>query len=96
MNYLNVSKNIFASQWAFLSSHRNINCDCDGNYLTEYKGRQVFITLLLLQRMSNFLSLPHWSLILSTTMYGWGTRDTLGHATSFLGINVSQSFCDRF
>ena len=46
--------------------------------------------------MSNFLSLPHWSLILSTTMYGWGTRDTLGHATSFLGINVSRSFCDRF
>jgi hypothetical protein len=57
-NYLNASKNIVASQWAsFLFSHCNINRDCDGNHLTEYNERQVFITLLLLQRMSNLQSM---------------------------------------
>jgi hypothetical protein len=29
-------------------------------------------------------------------MYGWGTRDTLGNVTSFVGTTVSQSYRDRF
>ena len=29
-------------------------------------------------------------------MYGWGTRDTWGRATSFIGITVSRSIRDRF
>lgn len=29
-------------------------------------------------------------------MYGWGTPDTLGHVTSFVGTTVSQSYRDRF
>ena len=55
-NYLNASKNIFMSQWAFLSSHCNINQDRDGDQLTEYKERQafIFITLLILQCISYF------------------------------------------
>ena len=95
-NYLNVSKHIFLQQWAFLSLHCNINSDCDGEHLMDFKERQVFIALLMLQQMSNLWSLPHWCLILSTTMYGWGTRDTLGHATSFMGIMVLRSYRDCF
>jgi hypothetical protein len=95
--YLNASKHIFfREQWAFLSSHRNIHRDRDGNDLTEFKERQVFISLLILQRMANFRCLPHWCLILSTAMYGWGTRNTIGHATSFLGTTVSRTYRDRF
>jgi len=52
--YQNLSKNIFREQWAFLSSHRNIHRDRDGDDLTEFKARQVFISLLILQRMTNF------------------------------------------
>ncbi len=48
-NYLNVLKHIFIQQWAFLSSHHNINSDQDGEYLTDFKERQVFIALLMLQ-----------------------------------------------
>ena len=96
LSYLNASKNIFPEQWAFVSSHCNINYDRDCNALTEFKERQVFISLLILQRMTNFRCLPHWCLIISTAMYGWGTRDTVSHATSFLGTTVSQSFWDRF
>ena len=33
---------------------------------------------------------------LSTAMYGWGTRDTLGNVTSFVEMTVSQSYRDRF
>lgn len=94
--YLQASKHIFPEQWAFLSSHRNINRDRDGDDLTEFKERQVFISLLILQRMANFRCLPHWCLILSTAMYGWGTHDTISHATSFLGTTVSRTYRDRF
>ncbi len=72
--YLNASKHIFLEQWAFLSSHCNINRDCNGNVLTEFKERQVFISLLILQRMANFRCLPHWCLILSTAMYDESER----------------------
>ncbi len=72
--YLNASKHIFPEQWVFLLSHRNINRDRNGNDLTEFKECQVFISLLMLQRMAIFRCLPHWCLILSTAMYGWGTR----------------------
>ncbi len=58
--------------------------------------KQIFIALLILQRKSNCLSLPHWCLIVSSAMYGWGTRDTLGHATSFMGTAVSWSYRDLF
>ncbi len=95
-NYLNSSKHIFPEQWTFLSSHLNINRERDSNDLTEFKERQVFISLLILQHMSNFRYLPHWCLILSIAMYDWGTRDTLGHATSFLGTTVSRCYHDRF
>ena len=94
--YQNASKHIFREQWAFLSSHRKIHRDRDGDDLTEFKERQVFISLLILQRMANFRCLPHWCLILSTAMYGWGTRDTITHATSFLGTTVSRTYRDRF
>ena len=94
--YLNASKHIFCEQWAFLSLHHNIHCDSNGDDLTEFEERQVFISLLILQQMANFWRLPHWCLILSTTMYGWGTRDTICHATSFLGTTVSRTYRDRF
>lgn len=64
--------------------------------MTAFKERQILITILLLLRQSNFRSLPHWCLILSTAIYGWGTPDTLGHVTSFVGTTVSQSYRDRF
>jgi hypothetical protein len=46
--------------------------------------------------MANFPCLPHWCLILLTAMYGWGTQDTMGQATLFLGTTVSWSYCDKF
>ena len=73
LNFLNASKNIFPEQWAVLLSHCNINHDCDGNALTQFKERQV-----------------------STAMYGWGTRDTMSHSTSFMGTTVSRVFRDKF
>jgi hypothetical protein len=85
-------KHIFIQQRVFLSSHRNINRERDGDDLTEFKERQVFMALLMLQQVSHFRSLPHWCLILLTAMYGWGMRDTLGHATLFMGVTVSWSF----
>ena len=80
----------------FLSSHCNINHDRDGNALTEFKERQVFISLLILQQMANFRCLPHWCLIMPTAMYAWGTRDTMSQATLFMGTTVSRVFRDRF
>jgi hypothetical protein len=73
LNFLNASKNIFPEQRAFLSSHRNINHDRDGNALTQFKEQQV-----------------------STAMYGWVTRDTMSHATSFMGTTVSRVFHGKF
>ncbi len=29
-------------------------------------------------------------------MYGWGTRDTMSHVTSFLGTTVSRTYRDKF
>ena len=52
--------------------------------------------ILILLWQSNYRSLTHWCLILSTAMYGWGTCDTLGRVTSFLGTTVSRSYWDRF
>ena len=66
------------------------------SHLTDYKESQVFIALLILQRMSNFQCIPNRSLILSTALYRWGTRDTLGHATSFMGITVSWRYPGKF
>ena len=91
-NFQNHSKKIFPEEWTFLSLHHNVNEDRDGPLLTAFKERQVFIMILLLLRQLNFRSLPHWCLILSTAMYGWGTRDTLGRVTSFIGTTVSQSY----
>ncbi len=96
ISYLQALNRIFPQQWEFLSSHRNVNPEHDGEDLTKYKERQVFVSLLILQRQSNFRCLPHWCLILSTAMYGWGARHTLGHAMSFLGATVSRSYRDRF
>ena len=95
-NYQNASGRIFLEQWAFLSSLRNMNRDRDGSALTAFKERQVFVTIVLLLRQSNFRSLPHWCLILLTAMYGWGTRETLAHVTSFIGRTVSRIYRDRF
>ena len=95
-NFQHLPKKIFPDVWTFLSLHRNVNEDRDGPTLTAFKERQVFITILLLLRQSNFCSLPHWCLILSTAMYGWGTLDSLGHVTSFIGTTVSCSYRDRF
>jgi hypothetical protein len=94
--YLHASKRIFPQQWAFLSSHCNVNPERDGNDLTKFKERQVFISLLALQRQSNFRCLPHWCLILLTAMYGWGAHKKLGHAIPFLGRTVSWSYRDQF
>jgi len=88
-NFQNQSKQGFPEEWTFLSLHRNVNEDRDGLILASFKERQVFITILLLLCQSNFRLLPHWCLILSTAMYGWGTCDTLGHVTSFIGTAVS-------
>ncbi len=96
IHYLNATKRIFLEQLAFLSSHQNVNQECYGPELTAFKERQVFVTLLLLQRQSNFFALPHWCLILSTTMYGWGTRNMVGHVRSFIKTTVSRSYRDRF
>jgi len=95
-NFQNQSKKVFPEEWTFLSLHRNVNEDRDGPVLTAFKERQVFITILLLLRQSNFCLLPHWCLILSTAMYGWGTRDMLGHVTSYIGTTESRSYRDRF
>ena len=54
------------------------------------------MVLLNLQRLSNFRVLRHWAVVISTAYYGWGTRDTMSHATSFLGITVSRSSRDNF
>ena len=88
-NFQNQSKKVFPEEWTFLSLHCNVNEDRDGPVLTAFKERQVFITIILLLCQSNFCLLPHWCLILSTAMYGWGTRDTLGHVSSFIGTTVS-------
>jgi hypothetical protein len=95
-DFLHTSKHVFLQQWAFLSSHWNINQEQDGKDLTEFKEWQVLISLLILQRQTNVQCLPHWCLIMSTAIYGWGTRDTLGRATSFLGTTVSHSYQDRY
>jgi len=94
-NFQHLSKKIYPDVWAFLSLDCNVNEDRDGPTLTAFKERQVFITILILLRQSNYRSLTHWCLILSTAMYSWGTRDTLGHVTSFLGTTVSRSYQDR-
>ncbi len=94
-SFLEASKHIFPKQWAFLPSHRNINRERDGNKLGDFKERQVFISLLILQCMSNFRCLPHWCLILSMAMYGWGTHNTVGHTTSFIGTTVSWTYRDQ-
>ncbi len=94
--FLRASKHVFPQKWAFLSSHWNINQEWDGKDLTEFKERQVFISVLILQRQSNFRCLQRWCLVLSTAMYGWGTRDTLGRATSFIGTTVSCSYQQCF
>ncbi len=52
-NYLNASKHIFSTQWAFLSLHHNINLNRDREQLTDFKESQVFLALLILQWMSN-------------------------------------------
>ena len=53
-NFQNQSKKIFSEEWTFLSLHRNVNEDRDGPVLAAFKERQVFITILLLLRQSNF------------------------------------------
>jgi hypothetical protein len=88
-SFLDASQYIFPKQLAFFSSHRYIHQERDGNKLRNFKERQVFISFLILQCMSNFRCLLHWCLILSMAMYGWGTCNTLGHAASFIGTTVS-------
>jgi len=88
-NFQNQSNKVFPEERTFLSLHCNVNEDRDGPVLTAFKEKQVFITIILLFCQSNFRLLPHWCLILSTAMYGWGTRDTLGHVSSFIGTTVS-------
>jgi hypothetical protein len=95
MNFLLLSKRIFPKQWDFLSAVRGINTR-DGDDLQEYKERQVFMVLLNLQHLANFRSLKHWAMILTTTYYGYGAKDTVGHITSFLGITVSRTTRDEF
>jgi len=67
-DFQNQSKKVFTEEWTFLALHRNVNEDRDGPVLAAFKERQVFITILLLLCQSNFRSLPHWCLILSTAM----------------------------
>jgi hypothetical protein len=52
--------------------------------------------ILNLQRIANYKSLKHWALIISVAFYGWGTKDTVGNVTSFLGITVSRRTRDDF
>ncbi len=68
----------------------------DGQELNEFKERQIFMVLLTLQRLPNFRSLKHWAMVISMAFYGWGSKDTVGHATSFLGITVTRTTQDAF
>jgi hypothetical protein len=35
-------------------------------------------------------------MVISTMYYGWGAKDTMSHATSFLGITVARTTRDSF
>ena len=94
-NYLELSKSIFPDQWSFLRATRDIQAR-DGNYQQEYKEQQIFMVLLNLQRLANFQVLRHWVMVIATAYYGWGTKDTVSNATSFLGIRVSRRSRDNF
>ena len=61
-----------APQWAFFSSHCSINQERDGDHLTDYKERQEFITLLILQHVSNFQSLSYH---IGVSSYQWPCTD---------------------
>jgi len=54
------------------------------------------MTLLNLQRLANFRTLKHWAMVISTTYYGWGAKETVSHVTSFLGITVPRTTRDSF
>ncbi len=88
-NYLNASNHTFAPQWAFLSSHCNINQETGRDNLMDSKERQVFIAQLILQRMTNIQSLPNWCLIYQRPC-------TDGNKMSFMETNISWSYRDRF
>ena len=90
-----LSKRIFPQQWEFLATTRGI-CSRDGDDLQDYKERQIFMTLLNLQRLANFRTLKHWAMVISMAYYGWGVKDTVSHVTLFLGITVSRATRDSF
>ena len=94
-NYFELSKNIFPQQWSFLQSTRGIQSR-DGNVLQEYKEWQIFMVLLNLQRLANFRVLKHWAMVILTTFYGWGAKDTIAHVTKFLGITVAWKSRNAF
>ncbi len=95
MNYLSLSMHIFPQQWAFLSAIRGITSR-DSDDLIEYKERPIFRIMLNLQRIANYKSLKHWAVIISVAFYEWGTKDTVGNVSSFLGITVSRTTHDEF
>ena len=74
----------------------NVGLYHTGNDLQDYKERQIFMTLLNLQWLANFWTLKHWAIVISTVYYGWGAKDTMSHATPFLGITVARMTRDSF
>ena len=95
MNYLYLSKRNFPQQWEFLATARGIYSR-DANSLQDYKEHQIFMVLLNLQRLANFRTLKHWAMVISTAYYGWGTKDTVSHLISFLGITDTRTTRDSF
>ena len=54
------------------------------------------MVLLNYQWLANFRTLKHWAMVISTAYYGYGMKDTVSQATSFLGITVSRRTRDNF
>ena len=74
---------------------RNVDQKRDWQELTAYKERQVFCSLLALQRQSNFRDLTYWALIETTAYYGWGVRATVVNGSTFWGTTVGRAYRDR-
>ena len=62
--------------------------------LLAYKERQIFCTLLSLQRQANFRELTYWALIQTTALCGWGAKNTIVNGMSFWGNTVGRVFRD--
>ena len=88
------AKMVYPRQWKFLSGLRNINKK-DRDELRAYKERQVFCTILSLQRQANYKELTYWALIQTTAFYGWGAKNTVVNGSAFWGNTIGRVYRDR-